>query len=78
MTSASGITEQTTERDQKRFGIFRGGNAIPAATATRVWEMIEGIISDLAIMKYMKYRYRGGERVNKFMVQGVNLILILL
>jgi hypothetical protein len=75
MTSASGIMEQTTVRDQKWLGIFRGGNAIPAATATTAWEMIEGIISDLAIMKY---RYRDGERVNKLMDQGMSSILILL
>jgi len=51
MTSASGIIEQTTERDQKWLGIFRGANAIPAATATTVWEIIEGIISELAIVR---------------------------
>ena len=42
MTSASGITEQTTERTQKRLGTSCGANVIPAATAITVWETIEG------------------------------------
>jgi hypothetical protein len=37
--------------------------------------MIEGIISDLAMMKY---GYPGGESADKLIVQGIHLISILL
>jgi hypothetical protein len=49
MTSASGITEQIKERGQKPLGTSCGANVIPAATATTVWETIEGNKDSLLI-----------------------------
>jgi hypothetical protein len=42
MTSASGSTGQTAERNQNRFGHFFMGNALHAAIPTTECEMIDG------------------------------------
>lgn len=47
IVSASGITEQRIERDQKWLGTSLGVNAIPAATATAACEIAEGTINFL-------------------------------
>lgn len=50
--SASGKIEHSIERDQKWSGTSLGVNAIPAATATAVCEIIEGTISFLCMIDH--------------------------